>query len=490
MANEKTLQTRIILKHDTLANWQSDAGKAVVLKEGEVGLVKIVTQKTDEWGNIEKVPSYLMKVGDGTTTFENLNWLQACAADVHTWAKKTESEFTTWVKGLIDVGDIDLKDYVTVASFDQYKVDIQNGATTVTTFKKVEEALAGKQATGDYATKTEAKGYADAKDEAIAAAKKAGDDAQAAVDALTKEGGAVAKNATDIAAIQTDISTNYATKTYADQAETDAVTTAKGYTDEKIEDIQTQINTIINNPDAEGAINSINEFTNYITTHGTIAEGFRTDIDENATAIENLQKVGSEKNVIVTVKVNGAALTPDANRAVDVTVPTGALASKNKVEKGDLDTALATELDAKATTAALNGAIDRIAQNETDIDALQADTHTHGNKALLDTYTQTETNLADAVAKKHAHANAEELAKIASGDKAKWDAAEQNAKDYAKKYADDNFDTKGSAAAVQTNLDTLNTQLATIAKTGNVNDLIQTTGDVLVFDCGTSTKNV
>lgn len=31
---------------------------------------------------------------------------------------------------------------------------------------------------------------------------------------------------------------------------------------------------------------------------------------------------------------------------------------------------------------------------------------------------------------------------------------------------------------------------ATIAKTGNVNDLIQTTGDVLVFDCGSSSKNI
>lgn len=47
------------------------------------------------------------------------------------------------------------------------------------------------------------------------------------------------------------------------------------------DDIQLQINTIMNNPDAEGAINSINEFTAYVNEHGTIAEGFRTDIDKN-----------------------------------------------------------------------------------------------------------------------------------------------------------------------------------------------------------------
>lgn len=48
------------------------------------------------------------------------------------------------------------------------------------------DALAGKQAVGDYATKAEAQGYANAKDEAIAAAQKAGDDAQADVDALAE----------------------------------------------------------------------------------------------------------------------------------------------------------------------------------------------------------------------------------------------------------------------------------------------------------------
>lgn len=56
---------------------------------------------------------------------------------------------------------------------------IKNG-TTLDNFKEVEEALAGKQAVGDYATKTEAQGYANAKDAAIQAAQKAADDAAAA----------------------------------------------------------------------------------------------------------------------------------------------------------------------------------------------------------------------------------------------------------------------------------------------------------------------
>lgn len=71
-----------------------------------------------------------------------------------------------------------------------------------------------------------------------------------------------------------------------------------------------------------------------------------------------------------------------------------------------------------AKAADLTAAVARIA-------ALEADTHTHANKALLDTYTQTEANLADAVAKKHEHANAAELDKFVDGDKAKLDTAVQ-----------------------------------------------------------------
>lgn len=50
--------------------------------------------------------------------------------------------------------------------------------------------------------------------------------------------------------------------------------------------LQTQIDTIMSNPDAEGAINSINEFTQYVKDHGEIAEGFRTDINGLKTKVD------------------------------------------------------------------------------------------------------------------------------------------------------------------------------------------------------------
>ena len=62
--------------------------------------------------------------------------------------------------------------------------------------------------------------------------------------------------------------------------------------------------------------------------------------------------------------------------------------------------------------------------------------HSHSNKALLDTYTQTESDLADAVAKKHAHENKAVLDGITAVKVSAWDAAEANAISSAKTYTD------------------------------------------------------
>ena len=75
--------------------------------------------------------------------------------------------------------------------------------------------------------------------------------------------------AADIANMATDAEVEAAVKAEADRAKSVE------------ENLQTQINTILDNPDVEGAINSINEFVKYVEDHGEIADGFRTDIDQN-----------------------------------------------------------------------------------------------------------------------------------------------------------------------------------------------------------------
>ena len=81
---EKTLQTRIINKNDDLATWNSSS---LPLKTGEIALARVETTKPDGHGGFYKVPTYLMKVGDGAKTFSQLEWLAAPASDVYEWAK-------------------------------------------------------------------------------------------------------------------------------------------------------------------------------------------------------------------------------------------------------------------------------------------------------------------------------------------------------------------------------------------------------------------
>ena len=82
---EKTLKTRIVNKHASLEAWRTSP---LVLKEGEIALAYVETEKPNGHGGTYTIPTYLMKVGDGTNTFANLNWLAAPASDVYEWAKK------------------------------------------------------------------------------------------------------------------------------------------------------------------------------------------------------------------------------------------------------------------------------------------------------------------------------------------------------------------------------------------------------------------
>ena len=82
---EKVIQTRIINKHGALADW---INSTTVLKEGEIALAYVETTKPDGQGGTYTVPTYLMKVGDGTNTFSGLEWVAAPASDVYAWAKK------------------------------------------------------------------------------------------------------------------------------------------------------------------------------------------------------------------------------------------------------------------------------------------------------------------------------------------------------------------------------------------------------------------
>ena len=81
---DNILNARIKLKYDTLQNWTDVEGTFTPLA-GEVILYYIPSQDT---GHGMTRPCVAMKVGDGRTVLGQLNWTQAQAGDVYSWAKK------------------------------------------------------------------------------------------------------------------------------------------------------------------------------------------------------------------------------------------------------------------------------------------------------------------------------------------------------------------------------------------------------------------
>lgn len=75
-----TLNTRIQLKYDTYTNWNTNNP---VLKTGELAIAEIPAST----GAVPNEPAYLLKVGNGTDHFNDLDWISGKAADVYAWAK-------------------------------------------------------------------------------------------------------------------------------------------------------------------------------------------------------------------------------------------------------------------------------------------------------------------------------------------------------------------------------------------------------------------
>lgn len=112
MANIAKFNTRVQLKFDLLENWNKISPLSFKPLKGEVCIVKVPTGSSAEQTT---PPAYLMRVGDGETYFENLPWVSALAADVHSWAKKSEDEFAQLLKTGLGSGAVK---FVTKEEFD------------------------------------------------------------------------------------------------------------------------------------------------------------------------------------------------------------------------------------------------------------------------------------------------------------------------------------------------------------------------------------
>lgn len=134
---------------------------------------------------------------------------------------------------------------------------------------------------------------------------------------------------------------------------------------------------------------------------------------------------------------------------------------------GDMVVIAIDEQTHKVTASITDGAITK-AKLETEVQTALNKAHEHANKALLDTYDQTNADIKDAVSKKHSHANAAELDKIATGDKAKWDATSTKVEGIAEGA------TKVEASATEGNIkiNGVETPVVTIATDAEVTEML------------------
>lgn len=450
MAN-KTFNTRLKLKYDTYANWST---KNPVLLAGELAICVIPADS----GKATNEPTVLMKCGDGTKPFNELDWISGLSADVYSWAKAANkpsytadeiSGLSTYISGQVQDTDTQYKieaDATNGRKFYLYSAPKGGSfsATPVSTITIPETVytLATGTANGtvkfngtDVAVKglgsaaytdadaydksgdadaalASAKSYADGKDSAIAAAKKAGTDAQSSVNALSGKVGDVTDGKTVVemiadaqaAATYNDTAVKASIKSNADAIATlNGASTVAGSVDKKVADA---INEFATKVSEDGTVNTFKELIDYASTHQGEYSTLSGEVQKNTTAIATLNgkdtdagsvaktvkdavdaakatlqgnidgkvdKVtgkglstndytndektklegiadGAQVNVIESVKVNGSALAV-SGKAVAITVPTGALADKNEVAEADLAAALKNKINGKVDSA-------------------------------------------------------------------------------------------------------------------------------------------
>ena len=416
MATEKIFNTRILNKIDTLEQWNKST---LPLKKGEIALATVAASA----GTGLTEPVIMIKIGeDGVKTFKDLPWnFYAKASDVIA-AAKSESALTAFVNNIIASAGIATDEAITALS--ERVSAVESGVSNLNTLvgdvavaTQIQNAIAALKLDETYdakgsaaAVQSDLNAYKSSNDTAVAAAKRAGDDAQADVDALKDKVGTVPDGKTVTQMISEAAYDDAALKGRVSTVEGKVTTLVGSDADKSARSIAAEeVAKIVAGADI--AFDTLKEIADWISSH-------KTDAAAMNSAISALEGLVGETSVDSQIKAAIEAL-----------------------KIGDY-----------AKAADLTAAIARIA-------TLEGKAHTHSNKTLLDTYTQTEANLADAVSKKHNHSNKDVLDGITSTKVSAWDKVNEKAND---------------------------ADLAAIAKTGNVNDLIQTSGDIIIFDCGTS----
>ena len=113
---DKVLNTRILLKYDSYANWTSNNP---VLKAGEMAIATVANIEANAATGFTNLPNVVIKVGDGATPYNQLKFVSALAADVHGWAKEASKPSYT---------------YTEIGGLEDHLKDVAHGADTDTQY--------------------------------------------------------------------------------------------------------------------------------------------------------------------------------------------------------------------------------------------------------------------------------------------------------------------------------------------------------------------
>lgn len=367
----------------------------------------VASAKTELQGKIDAVEAKADAASaDNTTTQSDLDKLEALVGSIPETATATD------VVGYIDEKTSGIATDATVSALGARVSDAENAIDAIEAdYLKAEDKtelnnlITNEATTARAAEKKNADNiaainadYLKASDKAaletsIAAAKKAGDDAQADIDAFLAAAEVGDAAVDTLKEIQEYISTHgeaAATMTGNIAANANAISAL----DDRVGDI----------PEGAVATDVVSYVQEVVGAEQTRATGVESGLNTRLAAVESaVGSSGSVANDIATAK----------QEAIDA-------AAADATSK-----ASAAESSAKAYADNLNTAMDAR------VDALETDTHTHANKTVLDGVTAGKvSNWDDAYSKAHNHDNKTVLDGITATKVSAWDAAEQNAKTY------------------------------------------------------------
>ena len=261
------LANRVTTIENTYAT-DAELAAAVEAINGAIALKADKTYVDDELGKKVNVSDF------NTFKSENTTAIGAAKSEAIA-AAKTETE--TQVNALCD-GAVKSNADAIAGIKDHASVD---------SFADVMTEMAKYQLSGDYATKAEAQGYADAKDAAIAEAKKAGTDANAALEAYKTSNNAAVALKADQTALAEEIERAKA----AEKANADAIT-------------------LLTNGVDQNKVDSVKDLIDYVEEHGPEVEQMQKDIAANTKAIsdEATRADTEEKRLAGLIGDNAAAI--------------------------------------------------------------------------------------------------------------------------------------------------------------------------------------